>query len=194
MERNGPQLEILTHRLTETPPDFLDEPPAEHTGSTMTAALINDLVKKFGSRLQASQLTGFVLKNDAATRNRLALARITTWLLADEWFLSVQLQSEEIMHVFEHAVAELATTSPAKKFVTDPDRREELARVVLARLNYRPANETLAQATDRLSSLSSTERNRLLEASRDAERRARAIREALVKKAAEQSADKWTRE
>src|SRR5438046_2502445 len=72
--------------------------------------------------------------------------------------------------------------------------KHTVARVVLARLNYRPARETIAQATDRLSSLSSTERRRLLEASRAAERRARAIREALAKKAAEESADKWTRE
>jgi hypothetical protein len=34
----------------------------------------------------------------------------------------------------------------------------------------------------------------LLVASRSAERRARAIREALAKKAAEEAADKWTRE
>ena len=94
----------------------------------------------------------------------------------------------------DETVAELAAATPALKFVNDADRREELARVVLACLNYRPAGETVAQATDRLSSLSMTERRRLLEASRAAERRARAIREALAKKAAEESADKWTRE
>jgi hypothetical protein len=65
---------------------------------------------------------------------------------------------------------------------------------VLARLDCRPEGETIAQATDRLSGLSGTERRRLLEASRASEQRARAIREALAKKAAEESADKWTRE
>jgi len=45
-----------------------------------------------------------------------------------------------------------------------------------------------------LSALSSTERQRLLDESRDAEKRAREIRQALARKAAEQSADKWTRE
>lgn len=194
MEQIGPHLETLTHRLTETPPDFLDDHSTRHTGSTMTAALINDLIRTFGLRLQENQLSGFVLNNDSVTLNRLALARITVWLLADEWFYSAQPKPEKVLQVFEHTVAELAATSPAKNFITDPDRREELARVVLARLNFRPANETLAQATDRLSSLSGTERKHLLEASRDAERRARAIREALVKKAAEESADKWTRE
>ena len=194
MERNGPQLETLTHRIAETPPDFLDEPLADQANNKMVAALVNDLMHRFGSRLQGKQLARFVMDSDTASRNRLALVRIAVWLLSDEWFLSAHIKHDEILQVLDATVTELAASSPAKKFIFDPDRREEFVRVVLARLNYRPANETLAQATDRLSSLSSTERNRLLEASRDAERRARAIREALVKKAAEQSADKWTRE
>jgi hypothetical protein len=82
----------------------------------------------------------------------------------------------------------------AKKFVTDPDRREELARVALARLGFRPAGETLAQAQDRLTTLNSAERARVMKAAQIAEQRARQIREELVRKAAEESADKWTRE
>jgi hypothetical protein len=82
----------------------------------------------------------------------------------------------------------------AHQFVQDPDRREELVRVVLAFLHFRPADETVAQATDRLSSISGAERKRLLEASRAAEKRAREIRAALAKKEAEESADKWSRD
>ncbi len=66
--------------------------------------------------------------------------------------------------------------------------------MVLARLDYRPAGETIAQATDRLSGISGTERRHLIEASRAAEQRARELREALARKAAEESADKWSRE
>jgi len=44
------------------------------------------------------------------------------------------------------------------------------------------------------SSVSSRERVRLAAASRAAEERARQIREALARKAAEESADKWSRE
>ena len=38
------------------------------------------------------------------------------------------------------------------------------------------------------------ERLRVIKAAREAEERARAIREAMAKKAAEEAADKWTRE
>ena len=57
-----------------------------------------------------------------------------------------------------------------------------------------PAGETLAQAQDRLTTLNSAERARVMKAAQAAEQRARQIREELARKAAEESADKWTRE
>jgi hypothetical protein len=83
---------------------------------------------------------------------------------------------------------------PVEKFVSDAERREELARFCLARLGFRPFGETKPQAEDRLTSLSAAERARVLQASRKAEARAREVREALARKAAEESADKYTRE
>jgi hypothetical protein len=194
MERIGPILEVLTRRLAETPPDFLDEPRIGASGHIFVPALVNDLLRLHGARAQAATLVRFHGKDVKSEHNRLALVMIVAWLLADDWFVAAGIRQEDILRVLIDAVAELASVTSPHKFVTDPDRREELARVVLARLNYRPAGETVTQATDRLVGLSSMERRRLLEASRAAEERARAIRKALAKKAAEESADKWTRE
>lgn len=194
MQRIGPALETLTRRLAETPPDFLDEPASDPAAATVEAALVNDLLGALGARATAVQLAHFHRSADKSQRNRLTLVRIAVWLLYDPWFMTQQLLPDVVFRLLDETVAELAASSAADSFAFDSDRREELARVVLARLDYRPAHETLAQATDRLSGISGTERRRLLEASREAERRARAIREALVKKAAEESADKWTRE
>ena len=194
MERPGPQLEHLTHRLAETPPDFLDEPKIGNAGAVFVPALVNDLLYRLGGRAPAEALEQFRGRDAKADRNRLSLSMITVWLLADEWFASERFAQADVLRVLDEMAGELATATPARKFVEDPDRREELARVALSRLGLRPAGETVAQATDRLSALSGTERRRLLEASRAAEARARAIREALIKKQAEESADKWTRE
>jgi hypothetical protein len=98
------------------------------------------------------------------------------------------------MQLLETDANELAAQIAARKFISDPDRREELARVALARLGFRPAGETMAQSQDRLTTLSSAERSRVMKAAQIAEQRARQIREALARKAAEESADKWTRE
>ena len=90
----------------------------------------------------------------------------------------------------------------ARAVIADDDRVDalylqifgELLRLMLADLDRRPAGETPAQAQDRLSSISSLERARVLEAARAAEARAQEIREALRRKAAQEGADKWARE
>jgi hypothetical protein len=194
MQRIGPPLEILLHRLVDTPSDFLDEPRIGTTGTVHVAALVNDVLRMFGGRAAEASLARFVSRDAGADRNRLALAMIVAWLVAHEWFRGAGIAPDALLRVLDEDVRELAAATPAHKFVGDPDRREELVRLVLARLDFRPENETVAQATDRLSGLSGTERRRLIEASRAAEKRAREIREALAKKAAEESADKWTRE
>jgi hypothetical protein len=194
MERIGPLLESLTRRLAETPTDFLDEPRIGDRGTVAVPALVNDLLHRHGARAPLAALERFGGKPGKPERNRLMLVMITVWLLADEGFLGAGLAQADLLRLLDETVGELAAAAAAAKYVNDPDRREELARLALARVGLRPAGETVEQATDRLSALSGTERRRLLEASRAAEARARAIREALARKQAEESADKWSRE
>ena len=194
MDRIGPPLAHLTHRLTETPADFLDEPQIAGGGRVAVAALVGDLLAQLGGEADVRTLTRFASDDPHRDRNRLALAMIAVWLLADEWFALAPADPAAVAAFLVDGVAELAALNPAHQSVTDPDRREELARTVLARLGYRPEGETPAQASDRLTAISGAERQRLLAASRGAEERAREIREALARKAAQESADKWTRE
>jgi hypothetical protein len=194
MEHSGPDLTVLLRRLGETPQDFLDEPRAGEAGRVAVPALVHDLLMRFGARVEAESLQAFSGAGGKADRNRLALVMIAVWLLADEWFVSARVEAGVVLRFLVETTAELAASAAAHRFVLDPDRREELVRVALARCNYRPSGESKAQAADRLASISGTERRRLLEASRAAEQRARAVREALARKAAQESADKWTRE
>jgi hypothetical protein len=77
--------------------------------------------------------------------------------------------------------------TPAEKFISDPDRREELARLCLKGLGLRPAGETEAQAQDRLGTLNTAERQRVIAAARAAEKRAQEIRDAMAREAARQA-------
>lgn len=194
MKKIGPQLQTLTSRLANTPVDFLDEPRIGSVGRLVVAALVNDAFKKYGHQLSIDELRLFEGVDQATDRNRLKLVSLAVWLLNDAWFAQVDLQSSELLTFLNASITQLAESTKANKCVEDSDRREEFARYLLARLDYRPEGESEAQAKDRLSALSSTERQRLLDESRDAEKRAREIRQALARKAAEQSADKWTRE
>ena len=197
MNNPGPSLEMLTHRLADTPAEFLGEPRIAGVHNPLAvavAALVHDVLRLHGARAPAAALQGFHGAQVKADRNRLALAMIACWLLAGDWFVARRMPQEALLLVLGEAVRELAAAAPAHRYTQDPERREELARIVLARLDLRPGDESVAQATDRLTAISGSERRRLLEASRLAEQRAREIREALAKKAAEESADKWSRE
>jgi hypothetical protein len=194
VKNEGPVLETLTRRVAETPDDFVAEPRLGGKGAIEVAAVVGDLCGLLGTAATAGQLDRFSGVDPRRDRNRLAVVLLLSWLLADDWFRQARPPLPLVLALLGDGADELATLTAAGKFVTDPDRREELVRFALARLELRPAGETVAQAQDRLTTLSAVERARVLAASRDAEQRARAIREALVRKAAEESADKYTRE
>jgi hypothetical protein len=194
MDREGPILEALTRRLAETPQEFLAEPRVGTVGQVHTAAVVADLLQMLGHEARAADLALFTGSDRRADRNRLGISLVLAWLLADEWFVRDRPDASALLTLLGTTASELAEQMAAPKLVTDPDRREELARVALARLGLRPAGETIAQAQDRLVTLSSAERQRVMRAARVAEERARAIREALARKAAEESADKYTRD
>lgn len=197
MQREGPFLEQLTRRLADTPPEFLESPWVAGAGAVSVVALVNDLARSAGAPLSNDHLAELVSagKSDpAAHRNWLSLCAIACWLLADPQIRQAGMPSQGLVRFFLETAQELASTATAAFFIQNPDRREELARVALSSLNMRPAGETIAQAQDRLQAISATERSRMLKAARAAEERARKIREELVRKAAEEAADKYTRE
>lgn len=198
MDLPGPPLELLTRRLAECPAEFLAEPRIGQHGQVRVAAVVADLARDLGGPLlSAAQAEVFQPRDSgqaAAQRNWLALVLVSAWLLADPWFREGQRFGAGVVEVLTCRLNELANLNVAGKFVSDPDRREELARVCLNELGLRPAGETAAQAADRLTTISSAERQRVLAAAHAAEERARAVREAMAKKAAEEAAAQSSRE
>jgi hypothetical protein len=191
----GPALEALTRRLAECPAEFLDEPRLGNKGRIVTAAVVNDLLLALGGQpLTKDQRQPFDAKNDRMARNRLRLTLVTSWLLYDLWFQQQANLAPLALPLLTDSLTEAANLTPANQFITDPDRREELVRLALKGLNLIPAGETEAQAQDRLATLNSAERQRVIQAARAAEERAQQIREAMAKKAAEEAADKAGRE
>jgi hypothetical protein len=188
-----PPLERVTRRIAETPAEFLGEPRIGATGTVHAAALVADLLRASGIAASSDILAPFE-SDRASDRNRLMLVAIAVWLLFDDWTDRANLSRDVLLDMLGNTIGELAATGRARVFVEDAERREELARTALAALGLLPEGEDARQAADRLSAVSATERQRLLRASRAAEERARQVREALIRKAAEESADKYTRE
>jgi len=190
----GPSLEPLLRRLIETPQDFLDPPRKGNDGRVHVAAVVNDVLASYGYATPLPLLASLSGELKAVPANQLTLAAVMAWLVADDAWRAYTLEADALTALFSDSVPALAAEASATKYVSEPERREEFVRTTVARLGLLPEGETAHQAADRLASVSGVERRRLLVASRAAEERARAIREALARKAAAESADKWTRE
>jgi hypothetical protein len=193
MTDEGPPLEILLRRLAETPPDFLADPVSERGGVVHVPAVVADVLRMHGATAVDPGLAELGRGSAPEDDNRRRLALIVAWLVAEDWFVGRR-DPAAALAAMVSVSKELAGLMPASAVVADADRREEVARLALSALSLRPAGESEAFARDRLTTLSTAERVRVLAASRAAEERARAIREALAKKAAAEAADKWTRE
>ena len=193
MNQEGPTLERLLRRLIETPADFLADPQAiSGRGIIHVPAVVSDLLELHGS--SGMDVGPLAPEDSTAARRSAGVSLLLCWLLADPELVSQCIPAKELHTLLTAGASELASQNTAAKYCDDSERREEMVRFALARLNLRPSDETLTQAQDRLTTLSSIERNRVLAASRAAEQRTREIREALARKAAQESADKYTRE
>ncbi len=193
IDDQNPLLEALLQRLIDTPQEFQYEPVIASRGKVHVAALVHDLYCLHMEIPTIDVLRQFT-SSTSQDRNRLQVVAIVVWLLSDAWFVQKKLTSFQLDVLLRDITKELSSQTTALVFIQDAERREELVRLCLSRLGLRPKGESAEQAADRLSRISGVERQRLLAASRQAEERARTIREALVKKAAEESADKWGRE
>lgn len=180
MDAEGPMLERLTHRLSECPEDFF-------ASGVDVGALVADLHRAMGAVPSPSA------PMTAEPRHREAAA-VAVWLLRDDWFAGKKELAGKLGEVLMGRVKALAAVVEPRTLVTDAERREELARGCLAGLGLRPAGETKEQAADRLTALDSVEREKVMKATRDAEARAREVREQMAKRAAEEAAAKATRE
>ena len=199
MKDEGPPLELLTHRLAQCPADFLAEPrDAAGGGAVEVAAVVSDLIRDLGGApLSDQEASAFGFGHRAfnpAERNRLRVILVAAWLLYDPWFRSRQRYAAQARTLLAGGLNELAALVQAPLLVSDPDRREELARFCLGVVGLRPAGESIPQAVDRLTTLDSVGRARVIREAQAAEERSRQIREAMARKAAEEAAASYGRE
>ena len=197
MQLEGPPLELLLKRLSDCPPEFL-ETCTSRQGDQQLTAILADHFRHYGPQVWSAerarswrQMLAKFPEHHQAPRHWGLLA-IAIWLIHDDWFL-------ERAELFElgwtwllcEELGQLSLLIKPTTFIDDPDRREELARLCLAAHGLRPAEESLLQARDRLSTLDSVERQRVLQATAAAERRAREVREAMARRKALESASRY---
>lgn len=197
MKKQGPNIAHLTHRLADCPAE-LYLAPIQSEGKRKNAeaiclqAVIADHLRDIGVESPEVQVLATQLTRLRAEHTR--LIAITIWLLRDEWLIKLPDLISLTPNLLTVGIEDLSEAIKPETTVTDPDRREELARVCLELLGYRPEGETINQARDRLNTLDSAERVRVIKRTRAAEVRARKIREAMARKAAQEAATRYSPE
>lgn len=188
--RAGPPLSPLLRRLLDTPADFLLEPRVEFknafAGDLHIDALVSDTLRWMGGPpLSMSAASGLRRGSNPAQKNTLRLVSIACWLLFDPVFKGRKDLVSAARKLLVEDLRALGAVVRPQECVSDPDRREELLRVSLRSLGLHPEGETEAAAADRPKALDSAERLALAKAAAAAEKRAKEIREAAAKAAAE---------
>jgi hypothetical protein len=195
MKHEGPQLEALTHRLAECPPEFLLEPRHGEAGTINVPAIVADHFRRLLRGELGAEAQRCVQSIAEFATARQQLVAIVVWLLHDPWFLDrPQLAPAVCRLLLADNLGRLSEMVRSETIVGDPDRREELVRICLNALDFRPEGESVAQATDRLTTLDSVERERVVRKTRAAEARARRIREEMAKKRAQEAAARYSPE
>ncbi len=202
---DGPDITTLTNHLAACPADFLREPVVVHRkeshGIIETGAVVSDILHALGGDLlDAATAADFRYTDSKEHRNHLRLILIACHLLNADCFTGSSDRQERPQLAakarawLENDLGPLANISNARSFVTDGERREELVRRCLAALEILPAGESANAARDRLSTLDSIERERVIQETRKAQIRAQKLREEMARKRAEEAASKMMRE
>lgn len=183
----GPDINVLHHRLTEFPKEWLKPQLPSYF-----YALVHDALYDLSTSLRASELTRFKRPYEQCEWYRATM--LIAYFLMDNSFKGFRFELALLLDAFENTAKELAQAGTNKVYINDVDRREEFIRVVLSSINLRPKGESDNQAEDRLQAVSSLERMKVLKAAKVAEQRAHDLRVALAKQKAKEAADKMTRE
>ncbi len=194
MRNVGPQLEYLTRRLAECPEEFLENPRQGRSGSVYVDAVVTDLIMDCGGTMPSDGDLKNLRRRGANNRNLLRQVLIASWLLHDDWFIKQKSFGMDINYFIYTGLADLSKLVDASLLVTDPDRREEFVRICLNALHLRPEGENQYQAQDRLQSLDSVERDKVIRKSRAKVKRARELREEMKRKQAQEAASRYQRE
>jgi hypothetical protein len=197
----GPVLQQLMQRLAAIPSSFfvpfLESIYDESMEKKINLpAIISDLVFDLGGDVPSpDSLSDFMTESQAENENYLRLVTICSYLFNDEWFCNAGIDASKILaFIRSKRLYSLANIVDYREFVEDMERREELVRLCLDGIGLYPKGENASLAQDRLTTLDSIERKRIIEKSKIAQRRARELREAMARKRAQEAASKMSRE
>jgi len=119
---------------------------------------------------------------------------ISIWLLSHRNFVDSELIEEKLNKFWFEVLSEASLYVKFKEWIHDEDRAEEMVRLLLHSCEIIPDGENQEEATDKLSSLSSADRQKVLIESYEAHERIMNIKREMAEKKAREAANTYGRE
>lgn len=140
----------------------------------------------------------FKLPNDVVLKgiddNHWKAIHISIWLLNNNCFINNPNIVEKLSVFWFEELKNTAKYVNFKKWINDEERSEEMVRLLLKCCEVLPNNESLEEAADKLSSLNSVDRHKVLENSYNAHERVMKIKKEMAEKKAREAANAYGRE
>lgn len=119
---------------------------------------------------------------------------ISTWLLSHPNFINCPFLEDKIYAFWFEALAEAALYVKFEDWISDEERAEEMVRLLLYTCEILPEGESYEEATDKLASMSSADRQKVLRESYEAHERIMRIKREMAEKKAREAANTYGRE
>lgn len=203
---DGPDLFYLMQKIQNIPKEFSLDPvllnsPKSYKGKVHVDAVLSDLFCELGAgNVNFGLVDIYRIDYSDANKNYLLCVLLACHVYYDPWFFTHSKNNgsagviKSIKEFLDKTLPALAKHVQSSQFIYDIERREEFVRVCLNALNLRPKGESDSVAKDRLNTVDTIERLKVIEQSRQAQKRAQELREAIARREAEEAASKWGRE
>lgn len=191
-----PVLAELLLRVEQIPSAFLATPAMDQESGIPVDVVVCDLFETLFADKPGSALLAACRPSQAQPEG----VRHARWILVASHLLFApelprqELTRDAIERFFTDELRELAALDDVSVLHQDEERREELVRRALRAGGLRLPGESEAEADDRLRQVDRVARAKLLAEAEERERRAREVREAMRRRAAEEAAAKMCRE
>ena len=119
---------------------------------------------------------------------------ISIWLLSHPNFKNSALIEDKLYDFWFEELSEASLYVKFKEWISDEERAEEMVRLLLHCCEIIPEGENQDEAADKLSSLSSADRQKVLKQSYEAHERIMRIKKEMAEKKAREAANTYGRE
>ena len=119
---------------------------------------------------------------------------ISIWLLSHRNFINSALIEDKLYNFWFEELSEASLYVKFKEWISDDERAEEMVRLLLHCCEIIPDGENQDEAADKLSSLSSADRQKVLKQSYEAHERIMNIKREMAEKKAREAANTYGRE